>query len=276
MAIIRKNAVSGKIDRVSHRMWRNKHVVQSIPGPGLMKQTAETKKAATLFGKASSLGAQIRRMFDSIIIMQLYDGPMIARLTKALQTILGQCFDKQNLTYTFFENSFERLKGFDFNLDSPLKDSMWLLPDSSFSEGTITVTLPELKINEEFRFPAETKKCTIHVCVKLYNLEGGYRAWVEEEQTLEVNSKQLLLEKQNFSFPVPEGCLCMVGVSLRYYNFRYDTGLFNTKTFNPSAICGAFITPGTFKKEKRWHWEQRATAIAIFDTSATTDPASPR
>ena len=276
MAIVRKSGLSGKVGRTSHRMWRNLHVVQSIPGSGFMKQTAETKKSATLFGKASALGREIRSLFNEIIIISLYDGAMITRLTKALQALLEQCFDKENLTYTFSEDSFERLGGFDFNLSSPLKDSMWILPDSSLSEGVVTVTLPELKIHEEFKFPVKTNKCTIHICVKFYNMEKGYRSEIEEEQTLDVSPEQHLLEKQSFSFPVPEGCLCLVGISLRYYTFKYGTGLFNTKTFNPSGICGAFITPGIFKKEKKWHWDKLTTPIAIFDKSATTDPASPR
>lgn len=261
MARVTKRGLIGRIGKVIIRRYRKIEVAQSAPGKNSVKQTKSTKKAATIFGQASTLGAQIYLLFNKYTILNLQDGTMRARITTVLREVLSQCFDKATETFTFSLNSFERLNGFDFNADSPLKNSLWLLPESTLSDNTITVTLPELKINEEFIFPKSTNKCIIYLSARMLNLKEGLGSELMDYQTLEVSDTQTILEKQSFSFEVPKGCLCIVSVSLRFYTFFYETSMYNTKAFNPSAICGAFITPGIFEKEAKRYWDDRYSSF---------------
>lgn len=274
MAILKKKQAIGKLGKIVLRQYRKQVIAQSAPGKGMVKQTEPTKKTATLFGKASTLGAIIRKAFSIDTIRNMHDGEMTSRLTSRLRTILAQSIDLEMEDYSFHEDSFESLNGFDFNIKSPIKSSMWTLPKTTFSQGTITITLPELIINKGFMFPKDTNKCELHFSLLVYDLLTRHTSLPIEKHTLELTDKQYLLEKQSFSFTVPDGCLCMIGVSLRFNKDHYDKGLYNSKTFNPSGIFGAILTPGTFKNEKKWKWEDNAHSTAIFGKSATTDPAS--
>jgi hypothetical protein len=272
MAIIRKKFIIGSMGTWSFREINGVQIAQSKPGPGNMKQTDMTKKAATVFGKGSAFAKKIRMMFKSVI-MDLNDGAMVNRLTTLVNSILGQCYNKKDLSYSFTEDSFERLIGFDFNIKSPLKNNLWKTPENTMKDGILTIRIPELKVNEDLIFPKQANKCVIQIQVKSYNLEDGFMGLSQEGQSVEIESTQTLLEEQEFNFTVPDGCLSLIAISLRYYTFEYDTVLFNSKTFHPAGICGAFITPGEFKKEKEYYWNGPA-AKAAFGKSATTDQAS--
>lgn len=73
-------------------------------------------------------------------IFGFHDAPMINRLTRTVQQILLQYYPSKNETHQFNEDSFTSLKGFDFNIDSPMNKSLW-------TEPTISLSGHELKVN---------------------------------------------------------------------------------------------------------------------------------
>jgi len=245
--------IVGKIRNMVHRVINGVEILQSAPGKGGVRQTKATKKSANLFGKASALAKNIRLML--INILKNYDGTMIYRMTTVVSAIIRQCYDKKSGTYTFDPNSFDSLIGFDFNADSPLKESLWLLPQSKVSEGLLTVTIPESQIPSDFKFPKTANTCIIRMGFTLFNPEQGlyYKHVIEQEKKIQI--KEAILEKQEFILQIPEGCLCIAAVVLEYYKFTNDIGiLLNSKAFHPSAICAAYLNPGTFNPEKPSAW----------------------
>jgi len=254
MAIRKGKTISGSIDRLVYRRWRKIDVVQSAPGKGGVKQTEATKKAASLFGRASKMSAEIRAMLDFFII-NLYDGSNHNRMTKLVKSILEKCQDKTTSTFNFVEDSFERLNGLEFNANSPLTSSMKVIPECTYKNGTLTVNFPELINNQEFIFPKDTTTCVITIGTESYYLEDNIRSIAYKLNRFEVDNQQTIIEPQTFTFAVPDGCLCLAGITLHYYKEdRYGKTRINNKMFNPAAICGAIVTPGNFEKDPDIKW----------------------
>jgi len=277
MAVKKGNYISGSIADVVFRENKGQQIIQSAPVKNI-KRTIASKKSADIFGKSSSLSEIIRHLFEYVII-GFHDTSMVNRLIKSLQTILSHYCDAQTGTYDFNQNSFSRLNGFDFNLSSPLNESLWLSPESTLEKNTITITVPEMKIPKEFRFPEDTSSCIIDVMVNFYHLEKGIMMHLNPEiRRIEVLKTQAVLARQDLVFDAPAGCLCIAVIGLRYFAVRYNHTLpYNSKVFHPAGICAAYITPGTFdiKNIKKWY-ERGPVFTAASGRSSTTDQASLR
>lgn len=290
MAIRKGKDVVGSFKNHVFRKWRDINVVQSAPGEGGVKQTDATKKSSLVFGLASNLARNIRDMF-SFFILKLYDGSNNNRMTTLLRSILEKCLDKSTNTYTFVQDSFDRLNGLELNTNSPLTESMMVIPTSSYKDGIITINFPELINNQQFIFPKETSSCTVVMGTESYRLEDSTVSRGRQTHQFEVDNQQQLIEKQSFEFKVPNGCLCIVGITLHYHkNNLYGKNLINNKTLNPAAICAAIVTPGDFEIDPELYWTKpvwkpvgkaykkipKAKIKVTSGKSATTDQASPR
>jgi hypothetical protein len=277
MAILDGNFIKGSIERSVFKQHKALQILQSAPGKGGVKQTASTKKAAKLFGGASILGEVIRKMFENVI-MDYYDGTMVTRLTAKLRMLLSHHFDKETETYAFTQNSFSRLNGFDFNLNSPVNESLWLVPESNLENNTLTVTVPEMKIPGELKFPENISSCTIDIMVNFYNLENGLQYWMPEMKHITVDKSQGISDRQELIFTVPDGCLCIAAIGLRYSSIKYGHPMpYNSKDFHPAGICAAQISPGSLDMTttKKW-FKRKACFTAASDRSSTTGQASLR
>ncbi len=277
MAIRKGNFILGSIEGSVFKVFRGTQVIQSAPGKGGVKQTRATKKSAGLFGKGSALAAEIRRSLYHVI-HENGDGTMVSRLTTEMAAIVRHCYQPQTETFLFETDSFKSLTGFNFNQKSPFQKSLWLDLENKLSENTLTVTLPQLKIPEELKFPNRTNLCRITVCITLISLKEGLKYQVPVLQTLDITSDQHIAEKHDFEFAVPEGCLCVAGIGLNY--FAVNKGITvdkRSKDFNPAVICAAFVNNGTFHTEEPnlWIFRDKIVFKAASDTSATTDQASP-
>jgi len=254
MAIRKGKSLSGSIDNFVYRKWRKLDIVQSAPGKGCVKQTEATKKASSLFGTASGMATHIRQMLNYFILPS-YDGSHHNRITTLLKSILEKCLDKATYTYIFAPDSFERLNGLEFNTNSPLTSYMKIIPTSSYKAGILTVTFPELINKQEFVFPKETSSCIITIGTESYDLQGMRRTQAYKLHSFEVDHQQKLIESHSIEFEVPDGCLCITGITLHYYlTDRFGKNRVNDKTLNPSGICGAIITPGELKEEQKLRW----------------------
>lgn len=273
MAIRKGNFLIGKLKNHAYRKVKEKQIVQTAPGKGNVKQTADTKKVAYLFGRASMLGKFVRHMAEEQIF-GFHDGPMVNRLTKTLQQILLQYYPVGNETHHFKEDSFATLKGFDFNIDSPMSKSLWAEPVSSLSGLELKVTLPEINIAEEIKFPKDCEHCIITLGTKYFDLEKGYIRLSLDSRKIEVNKNQVKLEAQDYNFQLPEGCLCLTSISIQYFHQKHQlTVLYNHKLFNPAQICNAVVTPGTFVYHQQNKWKETNWSKAAFDKYATINQA---
>lgn len=211
-----------------------------------VKQTKATKEAGKVFGKASTLAKTMRMDLFQAIHDDWYDGKMINRLNNLTRGMLYQCYDKGTKKFNFKQDSFERLQGFEFNANSPITRNLWVNPELDLRGNQLTVRIPEMKIPEHLKFHASANTCEIRVVLAMYVLEQALHHY-PQLQSLEVKVNQEIVTAQEFNFEVPEGCLCIVGMNL-FYTSRHENiqTVVNNKSFNPAAICGAILTPGTF------------------------------
>lgn len=261
MATKKGNFIVGTISNVSFRVYRGKQILQSKPGRGNVKQTKETKSAANIFGKASSLAGNFRSSLQPTFQTN-YDGLMVSRLTGMMRPIIEQCYDEPNLKFNFSRNDFQSLAGFDFNLNSPLHKNMWISPESSLANNVLTITIPEMKINGDLKFPSNANLCSIVVSFAIYRLEEGLKSLFPEVKNMLVRSDEVIVASQQFEFSVPEGCLCIAGIGLSYYLQSEKTALAkNSPTFNPAAICCVYVNEGTYPETHTHGWNKNDKAI---------------
>lgn len=221
-------------------------VASAKPLKSESKQSPDTKKAASLFGKTSALSKSLRDLC-SHYINGFYDGPMVERLVSEVQPVIKAAFNKQQSSYHFSGNSFERLSRFDFNELSPLRNSLLSLPTFSLVADQLTVTFPELENHRELKFHKDSNSCVIYINVGCYNLEHGFAVPLELNAKIQVQAKEAIIERQEFVFTLPQECLCLSTVVIHYYQDLYKMPtLVNSKTFNPAGICSAIVTSGTF------------------------------
>lgn len=236
--------IIGLVGGLVFRKGKNKST--TVQGkPTSIVQTSATKGAASLFGIASTLSKAIRYGMTEITD-QFYDGGMVNRLTNQNRSILAHCYDKATQKFIFNETSFNRLVGFEFNLKSPITNSLWVEPQTTLSGNELTVHLPSFEIPAQLKFPSSANICTISILVNLYLLDQSLRKKLPA-QKIEISLNQNYIPAQEFKFEVPDGCLCVAGINLDY--FYLHSGIktvINHKEFNPTAICGAILTPGTF------------------------------
>lgn len=230
---------------VSRRGRNGVTIIQSAPGG--IKQTNATKQASNLFGLGSSLAKAIRNDLRSIIGNN-YDGEMINRFSKPVKEVIRQCYDETTKKFSFTEDSFARLAGAEFNLRSALINSLWVSPAMELAGNTLKISLPEIKTGEQLKFPLRANVCELSIAVTLIAPGPGLHTY-PLRQTTEISKTQETIPAQEFTFEVPDGCLCVAGIGLSYFSLHNNIKtVLNSKTFNPAGVCGAIFTPGTFIK----------------------------
>ncbi len=245
MAIFDGKRLRGIVGNVVFKDDKDKKNTIVQQAPVVVRQSEKTKVASGVFGQGSVLAGVIRRDME-IITRECYDSGMCNRFNKPVRDILNKCFDKATKIYHFSADSFEPLTGFEFNLKSLVTNSLYVKPVVSLSGNQLTVSIPEIQVKQQLKFPAGANLCEIGVVVCFVALEQGMKQ-EESLQSIEIGSGATVLLPHNFIFEVPEGCLCVVGLGLNYFHKQNDIKTVKThKTFNPANICGAIITEGVF------------------------------
>lgn len=253
--------LSGRIGKLVFRRVDNQQIVQKAATR--VKHTKAAKAAANLFGKASTLAKSIRWDLESLF-NDKSDGKMVNRFTTENRAILDHCLNKETGKFVFTEHSFSRLAGFEFNLKSPITNSLWVTPTLSLNGNILKITIPEIEVKNQLKFPAKANSCKLTVGISFIILDQGLSK-PALFQSVEISDTQIVIPEQEFTFEAPIGCLCVAATGLNYFNLAGNVKtLLNTKTFNPAAVLDSIITPGTFvhipfistphkSKASEWH-----------------------
>lgn len=255
MAVMNGKFICGAVGPVIFRKVGTRQIVSAKGNTG-RRQTANTKKAANTFGMATSLSVQIIEAYAPITD-ELNDNKLFNRLNKELIPILNRCRDKETRKFNFDEDSFDKLPGIEFNINSLLGDSLLVKPKITINNEVLNVSLPKFDIKSVLKFPYGSYGCELTFGVMLFRLKDGMKLDNLEYQSIMTNKSADTLEAQDFKFPVPAGCLCIVTLFLKYFTPYMDfLRIVNTKKFSPAAICGSFITPGDFIDNGEYKWCQ--------------------
>lgn len=256
MAKLKGKIIKGQVNDMVYREYRGEQIVQSLPNIKKKNRTEGTKKAATVFGKATKLAAEIRVGLDNTTI-RFYDGRMIYRLSTEVLHCLNSVKNSETQTFNLKEDSFRSLVGFEFNLDSPLKNNLLVAPNITLTGTTLKVEIPELKIPIDLKFPEDRlNRCRLMIentQIDLVNRQSSPPS--PQLMDIPYSYKPTLVPGQAFEFEVASGCLCITAISLQYVNSSFAGDIIvNTKSFNPAAIVHAFIAEGTANPINRDDW----------------------
>ncbi|RDC56237.1 hypothetical protein DU508_11540 [Pedobacter chinensis] len=235
MAIFDGKNLKGSIGNLVFSQHGKITIVKSKPGVGGVRQTEATKKSASIFGKYISPFAKQIRMAFSSLHQGFYDGAMINRMNSAISTIVYQHIQTDN-NFSFNQNSFKRLEGFDFNLGSPLDKSLLLTPIVNYHEDGIEVSLPSFSISKNIRFPRNTTLCTLQVNVALFNMKQRSTFCYPIESIL-IERYANVFDGISLTYDFPEGNLAIIGVALLFSESKSRIQHSpNGKLFHPAGI----------------------------------------
>lgn len=255
MAIMNGKFIRGAVGPVVFRKVGTRQIVSAKGNTG-RRQTANTKKAANTFGMATSLSVQIIEAYAPLTDKS-NDSKLFNRWNKELISILSRCRDSETRKFNFDEDSFDKLPGIEFNINSLLGDSLMVKPKLTVNKEVLNVFLPKFDVKSVLKFPHGSYRCELTFGVMLFRLKDGMKLDSAEYQSIMTDKSATTLEERNFKFPVPAGCLCIVTLFLKYFTPYMDfLRIANTKKFSPAAICGSFIAPGDFIDNGEYKWCQ--------------------
>lgn len=178
-----------------------------------IKMTQATFDAAFIFGRASTLALYIRAGVDEIV--RFYDGRMVSRLTGECNQILQKAAAGKDNKFDFSQDYFSRLNGFEFNMESPVKNHLFAQPMVSLTEQTVTIDLPEMQVSKDLKFPANASYCIIAFSVTLFDLDN------DKYETQEIQSFEIDLTNKQFTVPAQQyNC---PGIILFRKNIRWQS-----------------------------------------------------
>jgi len=246
----------GAVGDVIFKKVRGQQIVQGKSKKKKTDQSAETKKAATVFGRASNLAAYIRAALDASI--RFYDGTMISRLTGEVNQIAHSSLNPESQTFDFTSAAFSRLNGFEFNATSPVRNQLFVQPQVSIIDNLLQIDLPEMQIPKDLKFHENGSYGVLGFQVVLFDLQHGKYNKSQEIQITEIKYKyepEVVPAKQ-FSFQTEPGCLCIISIAIQYYEKTFaGNSVVNSKSFNPSAILKAFLADGVADPSVSKNWQ---------------------
>lgn len=247
---------TGIIGNMVYRVMNGKQVVSSRMEPGTMKQTKATKAASGNFGEATALAAQLRRTL-AIQLEGLYGDPMRNRLNGLLNKVLHESRDNVTKRFEFTVDSFNRLAGFEFNVDSKLTDYVLKMPLLDCRDGGVNINFSGFQGPGLFKFPPRSLRCKLTFTLSLFRLKQGKMVVLAESQSILLSKNGYLQEPEIFSFKVPDGCLYVVGMFLEYHSAgKSGWRVINNMTFSPGCIFAAGITEGKENGDSMLVWKK--------------------
>lgn len=261
MAIYNGKNLIGSIGSLSCSVQDGRNIVRTKPGSGNVKQTKLTKQRASVFGTYISPFAKFVRLVLSKVVGNFHDRTMVNRMNAEIATILYQ-HEQDDKSFAFQKESFNRLMGFEFNLNSPLSKSLLIWPNIEVSDDLITVTLPEFLIAKNLRFPTNSNSFNLYLQIGQFRLNDGLWS-VSPMETFEFNRDDQLSGARTFNFPNIPGNLFLVAMRIEYFSEKISRMSMNMKTFNPAAICGVVYTPGATSPDIPGKWFGGPPAIPV-------------
>lgn len=240
MALYDGKNFKGGIGNISFRkLDEHTTIVQSKPGKGNVKQSENTKKSASLFGRVvSPFAKHVRRHFRDLV-KGFADRKMVNRMNADISIIINQ-HQTPDGKIVFHSESFSRLRGFEFNANSLLIDSLLLMPTVSYDEDKIHISMPSFHIPKNVKFPDDADHVLIQIQPVFFNLEMGL-GFNAETAYIELARNQNMSEAQSFSYNFPAGTVCLIGLSLLFSERQFAV---NSKEFSPAGIFAAHYKEG--------------------------------
>lgn len=254
MAIKKGKFLTGVLGGFVFKKVNGQQVVAKRMAPGTMKQSEASKLSANTFGMASTFTSQFKKALG--FTRESYvDKGLNNRLTSAMVKILKGSRDSETRKYSFHEDSFSGLTGFDFNNKSPVADLLVVPPQLNFKPGLLEVWFPYFSNTPPVMFPKKSMKCKLTINVTLFRLMDGLMSAVANEQSIVILNEKKVVKQDALTFTIPDGCLCVATLFLEYAAAgKNDWRIVNGVNFNPCCILGTRVIPGIYENDYGRLW----------------------
>ncbi|PWG82127.1 hypothetical protein [Pararcticibacter amylolyticus] len=230
----------GSAGNMVYRMVGSKNIAQAKPGN--FRQTEATQKCSKELGLASTTAKAIRKAMDSIYDSP--DGGMNNRLTRAVKQAIAACTYKDILKRDLHNGDLSFLKGFQFNINSPIDKILKINPAVTLENGgQVNVCIPAFHGKRHLVYPKNKGRIYVRLRITLtaFNLKEEYYIHLEQKET-DIQSGDNNEINWQFSPLIPEGCFLLVCISLMAFTEELVNGRknINGKDWSPAAILEAF------------------------------------
>ena len=224
----------GTVENVIYYQWKGIHCMRTVPEK--VRQTPNTKKAASVFGMAVKSAAAMRAMLRPVL-PDPASRPMIYELDRAfrewLQTEPLQASEQQdNLP------SFDNLS---FNKDSYPGKVFKAVTVTRVDESDLLIRLPALRTAADIAAPAGTVRLGISfmAAVLPFNDEMEQKVIAADIFLPYTESKSA---PQEILLPTVTGlhCLTLVVMSMRFYKSNNESLPVNQKRWKQTVVIGSF------------------------------------
>jgi hypothetical protein len=227
----------GRIGNVIHYKMGNKFYSRSAPVK--YEQTDASKASAKVFGKASSIGALIRKGLSSVIPNasdRKMHGRLVAEISTWLQIVRDRPAAKNN------QPKFDFL--YSLNSEAPRLSSRLNVEVRVLnpSPGMLEIWVPALIPKQAFIAPPEASEVICRLATTVIDINkiktlGKYKV----EIVYSLDDKEVPGQTIPVELPMPEGSLVVTGLSLVYALEKDDTrNIVTDNAFLPSKIVKMF------------------------------------
>lgn len=247
MAIIdKKGALHGSVSNIVYRTYRGQQIAQIKPAR--VKQTLNSKEAGLEFGLCSSTARAIRAAFAPVC--KGHDGGMGNRLTGAVRKSVSACKSKPRGERDLHDADLDYLKGFQFNINSPVVDVFKVRPEAVLQDGVLKVRLPEFAwsdikgLKEAGHYLIRLLAISFDFKKKLY----GYHSCKEIVLNYKPENKASELI---FDDVFPPGRVVFLSMSIHAFERDGFGGIqiMNSKEWNPAELIGVWQMPDAVKED---------------------------
>lgn len=243
MAIIdKKGFIRGRIGNTVYRKVGDTNIIQSRPAR--VRQTAATKESALEFGLASSTAKVLRHMFAGL--SHYADGGMINRLNNTVLNAIRNGNGATRGQRDLHQGDLSLLTGFQFNRNSPLDETLLVMPDVLLEEdGSVKIMMPAIN-SGELCWLADANSCSLRFTVMAVDFRKQYHQLLGHHEVEMQKTKTL--ERMEWTAPerAEKGSIILVALSVVFHTpdgIRHDGIMLNDKSFYPAAIVAALHAP---------------------------------
>lgn len=230
--------ISGRTGPLIHYKLGDKHFIRAVPRK--FTQTKATKKRASEFGHASSLGKAIRGVLKPVI-PDPKDRSMHRRLIVALFEWIRQKDKPANQG-----NHLSFITGFKFNNDGYPFQNLFKtqIQFVKSAAGEIQIIIPDYVPEKDIKAPTGTKSVVFKFAVGSVDIRKGTSyGQAESEITTDYDGRPVPVRTITLKLDMPVESLVLLGVSMRYMLYKNNAWRENkNKGYMPSQILNALIS----------------------------------
>ncbi len=231
---------TGKIGNLIFYSMYGKKYVRAMPEK--VRQSKATKTKSTEFGRASTIGASIRRGL-SLVISDNRDQKMQTRLVSVIYQWLNRMGTAKSVSGLLSPD----LYSFPFTEKGSSLRTRWKvgLQISQPSAGRMQVKIPAFTPKKTFEAPAGSISVICKVSMASVDVESGKLLGATyQEIGYDLDEEPVSAQTLSVNLPTPKGSLLVTGMKLDYIKSNNDNPQPNTnKAYMPSEIMSAIYIP---------------------------------